>query len=51
MSYGLKYFFQFEDQHGQREYRVEILEDGFTGTAAEIVDASDRPVELEYKGK
>jgi len=51
MAYGLKYFFEFEDQHGQREYRVEILEDGFTGNAAEIIDASDRPVELEYKGK
>jgi hypothetical protein len=51
MAYGLKYFFEFEDQHGQREYRVEILEDGFTGNAAEVVDASDRPVELEYKGK
>jgi hypothetical protein len=51
MAYGLKYFFEFGDQHGQREYRVEILEDGFTGNAAEVVDASDRPVELEYKGK
>lgn len=51
MAYGVKYFFTFKDQHNVREYKLEILEEGFTGSSAEIVDASDRPVELEYKGK
>ncbi len=53
MAYGLKYYFEFEDEHpvSPVEWRVELLRNGYTGSATEIPFQDIRPLVIEQSGE